>query len=471
VTISGLESAADLAAGYRRGDWTAVEVTEAVLERIARLDGSANAFVTLTHDRALEDARRADRALRDRAAGPLCGVPYTLKDLVPTRGIPTGYGSRVWRDPSPAADYPVAERMAASGGVLLGKTTTPEHGFKGDSGNPLNGPCPNPWQSDRTPGGSSSGAAVAAALGYGPLHQGSDGAGSIRIPSSFCGVFGLKPTFGLVAHPQAGGFALSHIGPITRTVADAALLLDAMAGFDPRDRLSVPSPVASFAAELAVPLSPLRIAFSPDLGYGVVEPEVATCVERAARSFEKLGHAVEQIDLGLDDPWWIERELWISMFAALHPIEPEQRASVSPGLVRLVDQAGGRDSQAVGRALDARSSLTLELDERLAGYDLLLCPTLPCTAFPLGADHPVTVGGRPFDDLGWTQYCYPFNITGQPAASVPCGFADGLPVGLQIVGRRLDDALVLRAAAAYERDHPFRLPHDGANASELSRRS
>jgi aspartyl-tRNA(Asn)/glutamyl-tRNA(Gln) amidotransferase subunit A len=451
-------SAADLAAGYRRGQWTAVEVTSAVLERISRLDGAANAFVTVTPERALEDARRADRALGDGAAGPLCGIPYTLKDLVPTRGIPTGYGSRVWRDPSPSADYPVAERLAASGGVLLGKTTTPEHGFKGDSGNPLNGPCPNPWRADRTPGGSSSGAAVAAALGYGPLHQGSDGAGSVRIPSSFCGVFGLKPTFGLVPHPHAGGFALSHIGPITRTVADAALLLDAMAGFDPRDRLSVPAPVESFAAEVEAPLHRLRIAYSPDLGYAVVEPEVAACVERAARSFEGFGHAVEQVELGLEDPWWIERELWISMFAALHPMEHEQRADVSPGLVRLVDQAAGRDSRAVGTALDARSGLTLELERRLAGYDLLLCPTLPCTAFPLGQDEPASVAGRPFDDLGWTQFCYPFNLTGQPAASVPCGFAGGLPVGLQIVGRRLGDALVLRAAAAYEREHPFRLP-------------
>jgi aspartyl-tRNA(Asn)/glutamyl-tRNA(Gln) amidotransferase subunit A len=458
VTVTGYESAADLAAGYRRGDWTAVEVAETVLERIARLDGDANALVTVTPERALDDARRADRALRDGTAGPICGVPYTLKDLVPTCGIPTGYGSRVWRDPSPDADYPVAERLAAGGGVLLGKTTTPEHGFKGDSGNPLNGPCPNPWRSDRTPGGSSSGAAAAAALGYGPLHQGSDGAGSIRIPAAFCGVFGLKPTFGLVSHPQAGGFALSHIGPIARTVADAALLLDVMAGFDPRDRLSVPAPVASFAAALEVPLAPLRIAFSPDLGYAGVEPEVAACVERAARAFEGLGHAVEQIDLGLDDPWWIERELWISMFAALHPIEPERRGDVSPGLVRLVDQAEGRGSRAVGMALDARSALVLELERRLAGYDLLLCPTLPCTAFALGADQPDVVAGRPFDDLGWTQFCYPFNLTGQPAASIPCGFADGLPVGLQIVGRRLDDALVLRAAAAYEREHPFRLP-------------
>jgi aspartyl-tRNA(Asn)/glutamyl-tRNA(Gln) amidotransferase subunit A len=462
VTISGRESAADLAAGYRLGQWSAVEVTHAMLERISRRDGSSNAFVTVTPERAVEDAERADRAFRDGTAGPLCGVPYTLKDLVPTSGIPTGYGSRVWRDPSPAADAPVAERMARSGGVLLGKTTTPEHGFKADSGNPLNGPCPNPWRSDRTPGGSSSGAAVAAALCYGPLHQGSDGAGSIRVPASFCGVFGLKPSFGLVAHPAAGGFALSHLGPITRTVADAALLLDVLAGFDSRDRLSVPSPAASFAAELEVPLRPLRIAFSRDLGYAVVEPEVASCVARAASSFERMGHSVDEVELGLDDPWWIERELWISMFAALHPIEPERRAQVSPGLVRLVDRAAERDSRAVGIALNARSSLTLAIEQRLAGYDLLLCPTLPCTAFPLGDDQPASVGGRPFDDLGWTQFCYPFNITGQPAASVPCGFAGGLPVGLQIVGRRLDDALVLRAAAAYEREHPFRLPPDEA---------
>jgi aspartyl-tRNA(Asn)/glutamyl-tRNA(Gln) amidotransferase subunit A len=458
VTIPGLESAADLADGYRRRAWSAVEVTRSLLERISCLDGDWNAFVTVTPERALEDAERADRALRNGTAGPLCGVPYTLKDLVPTRGIATGYGSRVWRDPSPDADAPVAERMAATGGVLLGKTTTPEHGFKSDSGNPLNGPCPNPWMADRTPGGSSSGAAVAAALGYGPLHQGSDGAGSIRTPASFCGVFGMKPTFGLVAHPPASGFALSHLGPITRTVADAALMLDAMTGFDSRDRLSVPPPAGSLAAGLDEPLRPLRIAFSPDLGYAVVEPAVAACVERAAHSFGELGHRVEQVEIGLEDPWWIERELWISMFAALHPIEPEQRSQVSPGLVRLVDQAAQRDSRAVGVALDARCRLTLELEQRLGGYDLLLCPTLSCTAFPLGQDQPACVGDREFDDLGWTQFAYPFNLTGQPAASVPCGFAAGLPVGLQIVGRRLDDALVLQAAAAYERLHAFRLP-------------
>jgi len=325
--------ARELGAAFRRGERSAVETAEALLERIERLDGAANAFVTVTRERALEDARRADRSLRDGTAGPLCGVPYTLKDLVPTRGIPTGNGSRVWRVPAPVADAPVAERLAASGGVLLGKTTTPEHGFKGASGNPLNGPCGNPWQADRTPGGSSSGAAVAAALGFGPFHQGSDGAGSIRIPASFCGIFGHKPTFGLVAHPPASAFALSHVGPMTRTVDDAALLLDAMVGFDPRDRLSVPPPVASFAAALAEPLAPLRIAFSPDLGYAAVEPGVAACVAGVARTFADLGHDVEEVALGLADPWWIERELWWAMFASRCADALDHRDEVSPGLV------------------------------------------------------------------------------------------------------------------------------------------
>jgi aspartyl-tRNA(Asn)/glutamyl-tRNA(Gln) amidotransferase subunit A len=455
---AGFLSAAALADSYRRRERSAVEVTREVLERIDRLDGEANALVTVTPERAIEDAERADRAFRDDTAGPLCGVPYTIKDLVPTRGIHTGYGSRVWRDEAPAADAPIAERLAASGAVLLGKTTVPEHGFKGDSGNPLNGPCPNPWRADRTPGGSSSGAAVAAAIGYGPLHQGSDGAGSIRIPSAFCGVFGHKPSFGLVAHPPASGFALSHLGPIARTVQDAALLLDAMAGFDTRDRLSLPTPEPSFAEALRRPLPRLRIAFSPDLGYAAVEPDVAECVADAARSFEQLGHAVEQVDFGLDDPWWIERELWLSMFAASCPDALEHRDEVSPGLVRLVEQAAERGSAAVGVAIDARADLLLEVERRMAEYDLLLCPSLPCTAFALGDDQPATVAGREYDDLGWTQFCYPFNLTGQPACSVPCGLSDGLPVGLQIVGRRLEDALVLRAAAAYEAAHPFPLP-------------
>jgi aspartyl-tRNA(Asn)/glutamyl-tRNA(Gln) amidotransferase subunit A len=455
---AGYLSAAALADSYRRRERSAVEVAREVLERIDRLDGEANALVTVTPERALADAERADRALRDGTAGPLCGVPYTIKDLVSTRGIPTGYGSRIWRDPSPAVDAPVVERMAATGGVLLGKTTVPEHGFKGDSGNPLNGPCANPWAADRTPGGSSSGAAVAAALGYGPLHQGSDGAGSIRIPAAFCGVVGHKPTFGLVAHPPSSGFALSHLGPIARTVDDIALMLDAMSGFDARDRLSVPAPVSSFAEALPEPLPTLRIAFSPDLGYAGVEPGVADLVATAAGSFEQLGHHVEQVDLALADPWWVERELWLSMFAASCPDALDHRDSVSPGLIRLVERAAERTSAQVGAALDARAGVLLEVERALAGYDLLLCPTLPCTAFALGDDQPAEVAGKSYGDLGWTQFCYPFNLTGQPAASVPCGFAGGLPVGLQIVGRRLDDAMVLRAAAAYETAHPFDLP-------------
>jgi aspartyl-tRNA(Asn)/glutamyl-tRNA(Gln) amidotransferase subunit A len=452
------ESAAELAASLRRRERSAVDVATEVLERIDRVDPTANAFVTVTRDRALDDARRADVALRDGTAGPLCGIPYTVKDLVPTRGIPTGYGSLVWRDPSPAADAPVADRLARSGGVLLGKTTTPEQGFKGASGNPLNGPCGNPWRADRTPGGSSSGAAVAAALGFGPLHQGSDGAGSIRIPSAFCGVVGHKPTFGLVANPRATGFGLSHIGPITRSVEDAALLLDAMAGFDSRDRLSVPPPVPSFAAALGEPLRPLRLAFSPDLGYAAVEPAVAECVAAAARDFAELGHTVDQVELGLDDPWWIEREMWWAQFGSGYPDAIDERDRVSPGLVRLVEIAATRTANDLARALDARTAFARMVEERLAGYDLLLCPSLPCTAFPIDRDEPESVAGRPFDDLGWTGFCYPFNLTGQPAASVPCGIVDGLPVGLQIVGRRLDDVLVLQAAAAFEAIHPFQPP-------------
>jgi aspartyl-tRNA(Asn)/glutamyl-tRNA(Gln) amidotransferase subunit A len=455
---AGFLSVHGLAAALRRGELSAVESTRGLLDRIDRIDRETNAFVTVTHERALEDARRADQALRDGTAGALCGVPYTLKDLVPTRGIPTGYGSRVWQDRCPIADAPIAERLAATGGVLLGKTTVPEHGFKGASGNPLNGPCGNPWRADRTPGGSSSGAAVAAALGFGALHQGSDGAGSIRIPAAFCGVFGHKPTFGLVAHPAASGFALSHLGPITRTVEDAACLLDAMVGFDARDRLSLPTPSGSFAAALHDPLPPLRIAFSADLGYASVEAGVAASVAAAARVFADLGHAVDEVDFALDDPWWIERELWWSMFAASCPDAIERREQVSPGLVRLVEEAHRRPSHAVGVALQARAALVLAIEQRLAGYDLLLCPTLPCTAFAVGDDDPGTVAGRAVDDLGWTAFCYPFNLTGQPAASIPCGVVDDLPVGLQIVGRRLDDALVLRAAAAFEAARPLTPP-------------
>ncbi len=439
-----------LRAAYRARSLSPVEVVSATIARIDAMDGLINAFVTRTDEHALADARRAEAAYRDGTQRLLEGVPYSIKDLAPTVGIPTGYGSLVFRDPAPVADAPFVERLRASGGALLGKTTTPEHGYKGDSDNPLNGPCRNPHDTARTAGGSSGGAAAAAAACFGPLHHGSDGAGSIRIPAAFCGVVGLKPTFGLVAHPPGEEYTLSHNGPIARTVRDAALLLDAMAGFDERDRFSVVKPLPSFRAALDEPLPPLRIAFSPDLGYAPVEEGVARAAAAAARTFAALGHAVEEVELGLEDPWWIERELWAAMFAARGAGGLGRRDELSPGLVSIIEHGLRQSGSELAAAIAARAGFVRTITERLAPYDLLLTPAMPCVAFPLGSDQPDSVGGVPFHDLNWTGFAYPFNMTGAPACSVPCGSVDGLPVGLQIVGKRLADALVLRAAGAFE---------------------
>jgi aspartyl-tRNA(Asn)/glutamyl-tRNA(Gln) amidotransferase subunit A len=454
-------SAAELLDAFARRTLDPVEVADATLARIDLLEPRINAFVTVTAERARADAQRASAAWADGTAGPLCGVPYSLKDLAVTKGIPTGRGSLVWGVDDAGFDAPVAERLAGAGGVLLGKTTTPEMGWKGDSGNRRNGPCHNPWRHGRTPGGSSGGTAAAAVAGYGPLHQGSDGAGSVRIPASFCGAVGLKPTYGLIAqYPASAVETVSHLGPITRTVADCALMLDVMAGRDERDRTSVDPPCASYLRALSAPLEPLRIAFSPDLGFGVVEPGVAARVAEAADVLRGLGHGVEEVDLGLDDPWSIEETIWDSGMAALHAdLLDEVRDLLDPGLVAVIESGLRRSGVEVARAYQARVAWVDRLRLALAGYDLLVCPTLPCVAFAAGDDHPGTVAGRQVTYLGWTTFTYPFNLSGGAALTVPCGFDDGLPVGLQIVGRRFADEQVLRLGAAYEAAvGPFPVP-------------
>jgi aspartyl-tRNA(Asn)/glutamyl-tRNA(Gln) amidotransferase subunit A len=282
----------------------------------------------------------------------------------------------------------------------------------------------------------------------------------VRIPASFCGVPGLKPTYGLVPqYPASAVETVSHVGPIARTVADVALMTDVMAGVDPRDRTSVDPVGGPFLAALGTPLVPLRIAFSPDLGYARVEAGVAALVAEAVAVFRDLGHVVDDVELDLVDPWPIEEAIWDTAMAAMHRDRlDEVRDRLDPGLLAVIETGLGRSGAELAGAYQARTRWVEGLRQRLEPYDLLLCPTLPCTAFAAGDDHPGTVAGAPVSYLGWTTFTYPFNLTGQPAATVPCGFLDGLPVGLQIVGPRFADALVLRAAAAFEGARPFAMP-------------
>lgn len=451
-------SALDVRERYRRRDLSPVELTEAVLSRIDRLNPDLTAFVTVTPEIALDQARAAERAYATGDAGPLAGIPISIKDLTPTKGIRTARGSLL--DPAwmPDEDPPFVERVYAAGAVMLGKTNTPELGWKGDSGNRLVGPTHNPWRHGRTAGGSSGGAAAAVAAGLGPLAQGSDGAGSIRIPAAFCGVFGLKPSFGLV--PQAPASAvgdLSHLGPITRTVRDAALLLDIVAGADPRDRLSwSPPDRVDYLAACDGGVAGLRIAWSPTLGYAEIAPSVLAPIRAAAERFRDLGCDVEEVDPDVENPWPLIDVMWASAMAGYFSGRLDQvRDLIDPGLLDVVERGRSLSAESLASAMIRRNDYARRMHLFMERFDLLLTPALPVTAFAAGADEPARTADDPDTPIEWTPFTYPFNLTGQPAASVPCGFVDGLPVGLQIVGRWRDDASVLRAAAAFEEAAPW----------------
>ncbi len=453
-------SAVDLRRLYLERALSPVEVTRATLERIERLNPTLNAFITVTADLALDQAREAEEAYVTRTGTerPLLGVPYSLKDLTATRGIRTTKGSLLWQDWVPDFDAPIAERSAAAGGVLLGKTNTPELGWKGDSGNRLIGPTHNPWRHGRTAGGSSGGAGAAVAAGLGPLAQGTDGAGSIRIPAAFCGIAGLKPSYGLVPnYPPSSVEALAHVGPMARTVRDLALYLSVLAGPDPRDRLSLNATGVDYLAACEGDVRSLRVAWCPTLGYNAAEPHVLRLVEEGVQALRDLGCQVEEVNPGWPDPFPIVDAIWASAMAAVHLDDLEAvRDQIDPGRLAVVEAGLRLRGVDVAWAYQQRAEFADRVRRFMEGYDLLITPTLPVTAFEAGADQPPEVAGKPTTYLGWTSYTYPFNLTGQPAATVPVGrSSDGLPVGMQIVGRWRDDATVLRAAAAFEVSHPW----------------
>ncbi len=451
--MAGPLTAAELTAAYRSRELSPVEATEAGLARIEDRDGELNAFCLVDGERALTDARASEqRWARGEPAGPLDGVPVGVKDLLVTRGWPTLRGCRAidpagpWED-----DAPVVAALRRSGAVLPGKTTTPELGWKGVTDSRLEGVTRNPWDPSRTPGGSSGGSAAALAAGMVPLALGTDGGGSIRIPCAFTGLPGLKPTFGRVPAWPASPFGpVSHVGPMARTVTDVALLLDVMAEPDARDWLALPPARTSFAAGIDDGVRDLRIAFSPELGYAAVDPEVAALVSRAALAFAELGAHVELVDPGFADPREAFDVLWSSGAARAVAITGEVD---DPGL-REVAAAGGRYAATEYiAALQTRDALAITMSAFHQEWDLLLTPTLPLAAFEAGREVPDGAADPRWP--GWTPFSFPFNMTQQPAATVPCGFtAAGLPVGLQVVGPRYADALVLRAARAYESAHP-----------------
>ncbi len=452
--------ATELAALIRKKKVSPVEVIDAVLDRIARVNPKLNAFVTLTDGAARRAAKVAERALTKKGAklGPLHGVPFSVKDLVITRGVRTTFGTPLYRDNVPTEDAPMVERMKAAGAIMLGKTNTPTFGWIGATHNLVFGPTRNPWNLQRTPGGSSGGASAAAAAGLGPLHIGTDGGGSIRIPASCTGIFGLKASFGRIpAYPASGAWSLSHIGPMTRTVADAALMLNVCAGPDERDQTSLPAARVDYVKALSGNVKGLRVAYSDDLGFAeAVDPEVRAVCAKAARAFRELGCRVDEVRLRWPSPSDCWTEIFCGGIATRMAPYMDRRNEIEPGLYRIIEATLKNPPTKYVQAWFDRLAWWEHPRRLFETYDLLLTPTIACPPFQVGLDNPTEVAGKPVPAYAWIPFTFPFNMTGQPASSVPCGFTkDGLPIGLQLVGRRFDDVTVLRASAAFERARPW----------------
>jgi aspartyl-tRNA(Asn)/glutamyl-tRNA(Gln) amidotransferase subunit A len=453
--------ATELAAMIRAKTLSPVELTRALLARMETLNPVLNAYVTPTPEIARADAKRAeDAVMKGGPLGPIHGIPYGIKDLSLTKGIRTMSGSHIFATRVPDVDAPFVPRLRAAGGVMLGKTATPEFGWKGMGDSPLTGSTRNPWNTAMTTGGSSAGAGAAAAAGLGPLQHGSDGAGSIRIPSAFCGIVGLKPSYGRVPmYPVSNNDLSSHNGPMTRTVADAALMLSVMAGPDEWDRTSLPGPVDDYVGKLRAGVRGLRVAFSPDLDTLRVDPDVAAVVRDAVRVFETLGARVEEVKTGFADSYEMIRMMWNAHEAGNYArYLPEWRHRMDPGLVAAIED-GLRYS--VVDYIDMRGQKLAYWDSvrpLFEKYDILLTPSLSVAAFPCGRINPEhwPQPSNQWDWIAWAGFSYPFNFTGQPASTVPAGFTPaGLPVGLQIVGRRFADLTVLQASAAFEEARPW----------------
>jgi aspartyl-tRNA(Asn)/glutamyl-tRNA(Gln) amidotransferase subunit A len=448
-------SASELLAAYRERRLSPVEVLESLRPAIEA--DEFNAFCLVDFESAFANARASEaRWVADAPLGLLDGVPVAIKDAFPTRGWPTWRGSRAIDPAGPwEEDGSAVAALRRNGAVLPGKTTSPEFGWKGVTDSPLFGITRNPWDASVTPGGSSGGSAAALAAGLVPLALGSDGAGSIRIPCGFTGLPGLKPTFGRAPLYPASSFgSVSHAGPMARTVTDVALLLDVMCEPDPRDWTALPPPSRSYLDGLDDGIAGTRIAFSPDLGYVDVHPEVAAAVDAAAQALSDLGADVSQVDPGFESPRWIQDTLWYAVCAKIVAQLGDPDPSIlDPAFAQQAEVGRSTTLADYLRADTERGRLGVAMGRFHSEWDLLVTPTLPIPAFTAGRNVPEDWPEEHWPS--WTPFTYPFNLTQQPAATVPCGFTSGgLPIGLQIVGPRYADALVLRAARAYEAAHP-----------------
>jgi aspartyl-tRNA(Asn)/glutamyl-tRNA(Gln) amidotransferase subunit A len=458
--------AAELAAMIRTRRLSPVELTRATLARIERAQPVLNAFITVDAGGALAAARAAEAAvLRDDSLPPLHGVPVSVKDLVPTAGLRTTWGSRIFRDHVPDRDAEVVARLRRAGAILVGKTTTPEFGQQPLTQSPLFGRTRNAWDAGRTSGGSSGGAAVAVASGLAPLAVATDGGGSTRIPAACNGVVGFKQGLGVVPQEWAqDGFGnISYVTPMTRTVLDTALMLDAMAGTDPRDPLTVARPQPGFAAALAGEdsLRGTRIGWRPRLGNSAVAAEVLAACEAAVRALAGLGAETSEHEASFENPeavWFVNNGAYRMAQFGQHLAE--HRDIMCPTFVRQMDRVRSCTAAELYEAIFARTRLYRQVQTWFEECDIVAMPTLSRTALPIDQDFfgPIEIDGQAVPNLraAWYPYTMPFNLTGNPAVSLPCGFdSAGLPIAIQLVGRCGEDARLLRAAAAFERAMPW----------------
>ena len=438
------------------------ELVELFYNRIQEHNPKLNAYLALCQEQAMAEAQAAQEAVqRGGALGPLHGIPISVKDLEVTKGIPTTMGSLIFQGRVPDTDSAVVERVRQAGAIILGKTNTPEFGLSGTTENKLGDACRNPWNLERTPGGSSGGAAAALVSGLCTLATGSDGGGSIRIPASFSGVFGIKPSQGRV--PRYGGYGrpaanqFSQSGPMSRTVADSALLLQVLAGPDSRDPTSMRKTPPDFMSNLNAGVRGLRIAWSADLGYAGVDPEVARAAGLGARVFEELGATVEEPPLVIEDPfpafWDIFATASYTSYGHLLDQHRDEFTEYGRGAQEHGAEVTGAD---LSRGLLRVDQLRRQMEEFFDQYDLLLTPTMAVPAFVI-EQRPSVIGGKQVDPFwGFLPFTFPINMTGQTASSVPCGFsADGMPIGLHIIGPKGAEARVLQASAAFEQARPW----------------
>ena len=453
----------EMAEKIKTQELTSVEITEILIERIEKINPLINAYCTPTFELAREMAKNADNAIKkNEKLGLLHGIPITLKDETNIKGIRTTYGSKIFEHNVSKKDDIITKRLRKNKAVILGKANLPDLGWKGVSDNLLFGPTKNPWNLKRTSGGSSGGVASAISSGLGTIGVGSDGGGSIRIPSSFCGVYGLKPSFGRI--PQGLSSILGYIttlssrGPIVRYVKDAALLMDAMVGPDDADRLSVPKPCYSYLEKINEFPKDLKIGYSLNLGFiKALEPEIKEVFLNSIKKFEKLDWLAKESKIKIKNPESAKWLFWQVGYAyALNPYLKSNADNIDPELVKVANEGFKYSVRDIKVAEVQRETVYENVCRHFKDFDILLTPSLLCTAFELGKDFPEIINGKKANRQTWISFCYPFNFSGHPAATIPCGWSsEGLPIGMQIVGKRYDELTVLQASKAFEEIAPW----------------